>query len=461
MPRNLADAESADLDFDSCDPEDPGLAPSFADLPRLPGLCGPDLWDGTIAPERRFLIPDWIVRGSAGLLTGEDGVGKSLLAQLMATAAAAGVPFLGLPIERCRAFYITCEDESEELQRRQQAINRGLGITMADLRGWLLCDTLKGVLGNQLATFSGEGGPQPTQRFHQIRREAREFGARLIFLDNAAHVFAGNENARHEVASFLGLLENFSIEIDGSVVLIAHPNKAYSQGRGQGNEYSGSTGWSAHVRNRLFLEREGDDMANPDGRVLRRSKANYAARGAEISFVWHQGTFALLDDLPPDTARALVEVSRANAENDAFLRCLSKATDQRENVSHSPSAGNYAPKVFANMAIGKGFDRAAFERAMRRLIDLGTIRPNEKVFQYESNRTWAKGIILAPESAQRLAQSLHKAPHEGCTEGNSEPAEILHKACTELHTTGGLYTTYTGAALEAAAPLHESEGNDD
>lgn len=345
-----------------------------APLEPLPGLCGPDNWDGTKAPKRRFILEGWIACGSAGLLSGQDGVGKSLLAQLMATCAASGREMLGISIERCNALYVTCEDDLDELQRRQEAINRGLGIDMADLKGRLLCASLKGHIGNELAILSAENGLVATPRYEQIRKKALDFGARLIFLDNAAHVFAGNENARHEVAAFLGLLERLSIEIDGAVILLAHPNKAHGQGNRQGNEFSGSTGWSAHVRNRLFLDWEGGEMPNPDGRVLRRSKANYARMGEEIAFVWHDWTFAKLDDLPPDTARQLEDIARANAENDIFLACLAEYTRQGRHVSDKPSA-IYAPKIFAEMpeAKAKNIGKERLQAAMDRLFRTGKI----------------------------------------------------------------------------------------
>jgi RecA-family ATPase len=360
----------------------PAASPS--DLAPLPGGCDPSQWEGKSAPARRFILPGWIVRGSAGLLGGMEGVGKSLLAQQMATCAAAGLPFLGLDIEHVPSIYITCEDPTEELWRRQESINAALGISMGDLAGRLRTHSLKGHLGNDLSTSDEHGLLQPTARYHQIRSAAIAFGANLLFLDNAAHLFPGNENARHEVATFLGLLEKLSEEIDGAVVLLAHPNKEHAKGNKQGNEYSGSTGWSAHVRNRLFIDypepAEGTSV-DEDMRVLRRSKANYAARGEEIQFLWHQWAFVRPNDVPVNIDREQAANAKAASENDRFLRLLDILTEQKRNVSHSPNGSNFAPKVMAGMTEAGGLSREAFKRAMERLFGVGAIVAGEKVWE--------------------------------------------------------------------------------
>lgn len=371
------------------------LQPEQAD--PLPGGNGPEEWENQKAPDRRFIVPGWIATGSAGLLGGQDGVGKSLLAQQLGTCAAAHSPFMGIEIERVKTLYITCEDDADELHRRQESINAALGVTMADLKGWLRTHSLKGELGNEMAVFNQNGQMTTTKRYAQIRQAALDFGARLVFVDNAAHVFAGNENARHDVAAFLGLLERLSIEIDGAVVLLAHPNKQHAQGNKQGNEYSGSTGWSAHVRNRLFLDWESgpDELpSDPDLRVLRRSKANYAARGEEIIFRWHKWAFVRDDDLPPNIGAELAKTIQATGENERFMECLAKATEDRRAVSISKNAANFAPRIFAGMPTARGMKVGALQRAMERLLHLGRIKADQKLWQRE-NRVWVMGIGMA------------------------------------------------------------------
>lgn len=358
----------------------------------LPGGAGPEEWAECEPPERRFIMPGWIVRGAAGLLGGQDGVGKSLIAQQTASCAAAGASFLGRPIERVRSLYVTCEDPLDELHRRQNAINAALGIEMHHLDGWFRAHSLKGQLGNELATFDDKGRLHPTERYEQLRTTALAFGAQLVFVDNAAHVFPGNENARHDVAAFLGLLERLSQEIDGAVVLLAHPNKQHGQGNKQGNEYSGSTGWSAHVRNRLFLDwadSADGPPTDPDMRVLRRSKANYAARGEEIRCRWHHWAFVAESDLPEDERAQLAATAQASADNALFLACLRERNRQERPVSESPASRTFAPLVFAQMAESKGIGRQRLEAALDRLFRIDLI---ERGFVGRINRKDREGL---------------------------------------------------------------------
>src|SRR3546814_20697914 len=51
------------------------------------------------------------------------------------------------------------------------------------------------------------------------------------------------------LASFVSLMNRLAMKVDGSVLLIGHPNKA-------GDSFSGSTAWENQVRSRLFMERD-------------------------------------------------------------------------------------------------------------------------------------------------------------------------------------------------------------
>src|SRR3546814_6141812 len=87
-------------------------------------------------------------------------------------------------------------------------------------------------------------------------------------------------------------MNRLAMKVDGSVLLIGHPNKA-------GDSFSGSTAWENQVRSRLFMERPADTL-DRDVRVLSRQKANYAQNGEEIAFRWHEWAFILEDELPND-----------------------------------------------------------------------------------------------------------------------------------------------------------------
>jgi RecA-family ATPase len=336
--------------------------------PPLP-IINPMQWAGIDPPARRWLVDGWLAAGSGAFLTGDGGVGKSLFTQQLCTCIAAGESFLGLEVEQTATLYLTCEDDAAELHRRQVAINSALGLSMADLAGRLHLVSLKGELGNELVSFDGAGQLQLAQRYRDLEATARQIGAGFVAIDNVAQTFNGNENIRIQVAAFCNLMDRLAMAIDGTVLFLGHPSKA-------GAEFSGSTGWEAHVRQRLFLDwaDEGKGAAGDrDGRVLKRSKANYSRKGAEVDIRWQAGAF-VLEGMAGAGALPSEEDERRHAREEAiFLDCLRVRLGQQRPVSESPNAANYAPKVFVAMPEHGRVTKEALAAAMERLIRCGRI----------------------------------------------------------------------------------------
>lgn len=405
-------------------------------------------WFEAEPPPRRFVVDGWLARGTGALLVGEDGVGKSLVAQQLATCVATGRPFLGLEVTQSAALYLTCEDDEDELWRRQRAINRTLGLPVNAAPAML--SSLVGWTGVELGHYDTNDKFQLSPIANGIVACAKERSAGLIILDNLAHLFPGNENVRRDVATFCAAMERMAIDADATVLLLAHPSKS-------GAEYSGSTGWSAHVRQRWYMER-GD--LDHDSRVLRKSKANYAASGVEVRCRWIDWAFVSEADLPPHVIAQLADTAQAAAENEAFLQCLAAATDRKRAVSHNPGV-NYAPAVFRAMPEGKGFKEEAFKAALERLLAIGKIELDQPVWKRE-NRAWKYGIRASESAPTPSAKSLKTlAPTPAPTprtDPHTRPAQVLDFPCTEPHAPTPLYTTYIeGAAHEAAAPSHNPD----
>lgn len=369
---------SADV---SQEPEyDPETGQAFSEAPEdaapLPelDLINPADWQGITPPNRKWRLTDFIPDMQATLLTGAGAAGKSLATQQMATCIAMGLPFLGVETSAAPALYITCEDDAEELQRRQGAICESLGISLDAVDGKLWLLSLQGKIGNELATFSADGVMAEAKRYGEIERVCREFGIRHVTLDNTAHTFAGNENDRHQVAAFVNLNNKLAQAIGGSVLMVGHPNKA-------GDSYSGSTAWENQVRARLYLEIPRNDdgfTLDPDMRILRNEKANYSQRGAEIRFYWAKGAFTLTEPERSDNdSRA---TATARYENELFLRLLDTLSAKKRSTSHNVRASNYAPRIMAKMPAAKGTTKAAFEAAMERLFQLDLIETERELW---------------------------------------------------------------------------------
>lgn len=311
------------------------------------------------APPRMWMVENLIPLRKSALLTGEGAVGKSLLAQMMCTCIALGVPFLGVATRQARSAYLTWEDDGPEIWRRQEAINRALGIKMADLGRDL-----------ELVSFTDEEQPFILQRA-QIGLDVTPFGQSITdFLedraisfacfDNASQIANIDHNAIEDVAPFAHWLNRLAQRIIGATLLLHHPNKS-------GADWLGSVAYTNQFRSRLLMTAPSDN--DPDARELTNPKANYSARGARLAFRWHDWAFVLDRDLPEDQRDKIALTAAASAANGAFLDCLRLRPDEV-----GPAKGaSYAPAIFEEMPEAKGFKRDALAAAMNRLRTIGQV----------------------------------------------------------------------------------------
>jgi RecA-family ATPase len=319
-------------------------------------------------PQREWIVQDWLPIGAVTALYGDGGTGKTLLAQQLMTACATVTPWCGLAVTRCRAIGLFCEDSEAELHIRQVRICQHLGIRLGSL------GEMRWISGlgedNTLASFANDGRMHATERYDALEKAAKDFGARLVVLDTAADTFGGNENDRGQVRKFIGLLNRLALEINGAVLLNAHPSR---DGLKTGNLDGGSTAWSNSVRSRWSLARPGqDDTAEQQDtaeRVLTRRKANYASTGDTIKLRWVLGAFA-----PMTTEGGISGTIQRAAVESVFLDLLDRCNEQQFRVSNSRNAGNYAPRVFARRPDADGYSAKEFERAMARLFTDRRIR---------------------------------------------------------------------------------------
>lgn len=315
-------------------------------------------------PAREWVIDQWLPRGTVTILVGSGGVGKSLLSQQICTSIAAGMDWLG-KTERGFVVGLFCEDDQNEVWRRQVDICASMNSTMEGLAQYLLIEGRAGRF-NTLTYFADHGCIEDSPLLMAIRKTLEELffkgPVELLVLDNVAQMFNGGdhgENDRKKVTDFLNHLTGLAIEYGIAVLLLAHPGKA------EGSEYSGSTAWDNAVRSRLFLRRESDD---PNSRViLSRRKANYAARGGDIAFVWESGAFKRADG-----KRSFVEILAASSRvlevQRTVLDALDWLADRKLTASHKRQASNYLPKEMRKRGIDKGFSQAELTEAMDQLI---------------------------------------------------------------------------------------------
>lgn len=249
-------------------------------------------------PPREWIIPDWLPKGCVTAIYGDGGVGKSLLAQQLMAAVATGKSWLGYRNNPMKVYGLLCEDDREEIHRRQISINQQLGIKEEDFGNMLYVSRVG--KDNLLMTFDKEERGKLTSFFNQLLEDIKEFQPQLVVLDTLADLFGGNENIRIQVRQFVqNCCGEIARSVNAAVLLCAHPSDSGIQRKtGTG----GSTAWSNTVRQRWYLEKPEEDGVSPDIRIISQKKSNYSATKGKITLKWEDGIFVRTDDYVTPTA---------------------------------------------------------------------------------------------------------------------------------------------------------------
>lgn len=242
-------------------------------------------------PEREWIVPDWLPKGVVSSLSGDGGMGKTLIAQQLLYAAGVGGKWLGLDVPKMAGLGVFCEDDQDELHRRHVDIKTDLGYAVGNPfdHTWVWPRVGSD---NLLVTFDRENRPLMSPFFADIMAHVMAKRIELLILDTVADLFGGNEIIRAQVNYFIksacgsfiakGKEAGFTL----SVLLLSHPSQA---GRNSGSGESGSTAWNNAVRARLYLTRPEDGL--PEQRILTRKKSNYSASGDDVKLdlIWQEG----------------------------------------------------------------------------------------------------------------------------------------------------------------------------
>ncbi|MCH1600894.1 MAG: AAA family ATPase [Pseudomonadales bacterium] len=235
------------------------------------------------APEREWAWRDWLPLGTASLLGGPPGAGKSLLAQTIAMAVSKGLPLFGSETQKMSTMYLTCEDDDGELQRRTQSIAASFGLTHHTFDNCFL----RSKVGDANPAIC-DGSFRMTPNYYELDWWMEKHQLQLVFLDVIPDFWNGNEIVRQEVNKFVkGVLVPLAVKHNACIVGLYHPS-VFGQTRGKGT--SGSTAWEASARSRNYLTE-----ADKNGiRKLSGMKNNYAGL-QDIYLRWVNGALELTE----------------------------------------------------------------------------------------------------------------------------------------------------------------------
>lgn len=303
-------------------------------------LVDPSEWHGTVAKAREWFLAGLIPHRQVTLLTGDGGMGKSLLGLQIGAASSLAIKTLGLEPRPGGVLYLGAEDEAEEFHRRIDDICAAHGRKIGDLADLRILP-----LADQDAILSEpdrKGDMNPTPLWRRVERFVQDWRPGLVVLDIAADLYGGDEIKRSQVRHFVAMLRTLAIKCDCAVLLLAHPSV---DGMKTGSGYSGSTAWNNNVRARLYFTKGEGDV-----RVLKNVKSNYGKTGGELHLEWHDGVFVTHDPSETGVAEGLI-----NKHTDTvFVAVLSKM--RRLGLMCGPTKGvSYAPKLMSRQPDAKGF----------------------------------------------------------------------------------------------------------
>lgn len=343
------------------------------------------------APQRHWFIPGWLHSGPA-LFAAAGGTGKTLLAQQAATAGALGLPFIGTVDVPFRSMLWACEDDADELWRRQEAISRHFEVALDAPADNLVLQSRMGV-DNLLMTLA-YGEMRLTRVYELLRQQLNDLRIDVFWADNLAHLFGGDEVNRGQVTMFINALAGLVTGRPFAVPLLAHT------ARHLGSEFAGSAAWENAVRMRWYLgtslpdaKPAEDDEDADDVRYLAKRKANYTSRDY-VRFTMADGVL-VPDKAVGYTSGLMVHLDKARAEK-VTLEAFGKLRSMGIAPTDGKNTGDYLPRQAVEKKLAEGYTKEQIKQAMDRLMAAGKLVRGHVGFY--SNRTPKLGLVLGSET---------------------------------------------------------------
>lgn len=271
----------------------------------------------------KFIMDEWLPCGYMTLFAGHGGVGKSALALLLAVCIAMGRMFIGLPVERRRVIYCSCEDRENVLHWRLYRICSFLGISISELDGWLQIIDL---VGHDSIIYQPQRVGSPLMApYHELSDSISRYGSQVLFIDGINDTYAGDENNKAQVKAYVNALLALIPPDDGAVILIGHVAKqAANMKTAEG--YSGTTGWHNAARSRWYLYPETIENHKSGDLLLELQKSNLGPSGRAMRFRWNKDAGMFLGNVDP-TEEFTDCNARDRQERDEILAVLVSCQD--------------------------------------------------------------------------------------------------------------------------------------
>ena len=340
------------------------------------------------APEQSWFRDGWLHSGTT-LLAGAGGEGKSTLVQHEPTCGALGRPYFAPESPPYRSLVWNCEDDHDDMWRRQERICEHERIGMSELGGLLHLVSRYGCENALMAEV--QRTLVSTSLFEELRQQVNDLAIDVLWLDNVAHMFLGSHDDRTQVTQFINLLNGLVRGRPFGVVLVAHVSRTL------GSEFSGSVAWENAARMRWYLgsklpdaqRDDGDDAPSAETRFLAKRKSNYSARDV-VRMTMRNGL--LVPDAPPGHVGGLVMQLDERKAEEIVVAGFHSLRGMGLVPSDSKNSPDYLPRQVIDKGLGCGYGKGELAKALNRLM-AASVFSRGIAGQY-SNRNPKQGLVL-------------------------------------------------------------------
>ena len=222
--------------------------------------------------ERSWIWEGWHLENTIANIYGIGGVGKSTFLLGLANFISLGKTFMGYETKKKKVLCVFCEEDSNEIARRQQSVQ--VGYNLIEPNDNLIILPRVGY-DNLLVTYDMSGQPRLTNFFYMLLKTIKDQNIKYVILDTLSDIFGGSEIIRSQVNYFMkAVLGKIIRETGCSILVSGHPSVSGSSVKGG---FSGSTAWQGATRSLWFMQKNAENL-----RELIRLKSNYSISGEDI-----------------------------------------------------------------------------------------------------------------------------------------------------------------------------------
>jgi len=240
-------------------------------------------WNPRDIPERPWVVPGYLMRGSVTVLSGQGAGGKSSLVVAWTIALATGGRLGAFaPVGPTVVVNYNTEDDRDEQQRRYSAALIAAGFDGTEVMPRIVrCGPNE--VGTLFERNPNTGRVVETEAMQELERICEEAGAGLLVCDPLAELHNAEENdntaMRAVIAAFRGLAKRLRI-----AVLILHHDRKGSSTPGDMDRVRGASAISGAVRVMLTLTTMSMEEADKLGVQAQERRRHFRLDGAKSNY---------------------------------------------------------------------------------------------------------------------------------------------------------------------------------